>query len=36
MIGRTPFWIPILVGVIAVAWIVPLVGLVMTSLRPAG
>ncbi|SCX22102.1 MULTISPECIES: carbohydrate ABC transporter permease [Agrobacterium] len=36
MIGRTPLWIPILVGLIAIAWIVPLVGLVMTSLRPAG
>lgn len=36
MIGRAPPWIPILVGVIAVAWIVPLVGLVMTSLRPPG
>lgn len=36
MIGRTPAWIPVFVGLVALAWIVPLVGLVMTSLRPPG
>jgi ABC-type glycerol-3-phosphate transport system permease component len=34
MIGRAPRWIPILVGIISVIWILPLFGIVVTSLRP--
>ncbi len=36
MKNRNPIWIPISVGIIAFAWIIPLIGLVVTSLRPAG
>lgn len=36
MYMRAPRWVPYLVGVIALLWIVPLFGLVMTSIRPAG
>ena len=35
MMGRPPPWVPLLVGIIALVWIVPLVGLALTSLRPA-
>lgn len=34
MIGRTPSWILPVVALVALVWIVPLVGLVITSLRP--
>lgn len=36
MKGRSSPWIPALVGIVAVIWIVPLIGLVLTSLRPPG
>ncbi len=35
MIGRTPYWIVILVGVIACVWVVPVLGIVVTSIRPS-
>ncbi len=34
MIGKAPRWVPILVGGISVLWIVPLLGIVITSIRP--
>ncbi|ACM38316.1 MULTISPECIES: carbohydrate ABC transporter permease [Rhizobium/Agrobacterium group] len=36
MNARAPLWIPVLVGLLAILWIVPVVGLVLTSIRPAG
>ena len=36
MINRHSLWIPVVVGALAVAWIIPLVGLLLTSLRPPG
>lgn len=36
MSGRSTFWIPLIVGAVAFLWIIPLVGLVLTSLRPPG
>ncbi|MEO8884138.1 MAG: carbohydrate ABC transporter permease [Devosia sp.] len=35
MIGKAPRWIPIVVGLISILWIVPLLGIVITSIRPA-
>ena len=35
MIGKAPRWIPIGVGLISILWIVPLLGIVITSIRPA-
>ncbi|MFD1198649.1 carbohydrate ABC transporter permease [Brucella gallinifaecis] len=32
---RAPWWVPLLVGTMAFLWIIPVIGLVMTSLRPA-
>jgi ABC-type glycerol-3-phosphate transport system permease component len=34
MIGRIPWWTVIVVGVIACIWVVPVLGIVATSLRP--
>ena len=34
MIGRPPAWISLTVGAIAIIWVIPLVGIVVTSLRP--
>ena len=34
MIGRAPRWTVIVVGVIAIIWIIPIVGIVVTSIRP--
>jgi ABC-type glycerol-3-phosphate transport system permease component len=34
MIGRAPRWVPLLVGVFALLWIVPMIGIVVTSIRP--
>ena len=35
MIGKAPRWIPIVVGIISILWIIPLLGIVVTSIRPA-
>lgn len=34
MIGKAPRWIPVLVSVIALIWAIPLLGIVVTSIRP--
>jgi ABC-type glycerol-3-phosphate transport system permease component len=34
MIGRAPRWPIIIVGIVAFIWIIPIVGIVMTSIRP--
>ena len=34
MIGRTPRWTVIVVGVVAFIWIIPIIGVVVTSFRP--
>ena len=34
MIGKAPRWIPILVAVISILWIIPLLGIFITSIRP--
>lgn len=34
MIGNAPRWVPIVVGVIACLWVIPILGIVVTSLRP--
>ena len=34
MIGKAPRWVPILVGVVSILWIIPLLGIVITSIRP--
>lgn len=34
MIGRPPAWISLTVGAIAIIWVIPLVGIVVTSVRP--
>jgi len=34
MIGKAPRWIPIVVGLISIVWIIPLLGIVITSIRP--
>ncbi len=34
MIGRSPRWVVVLVGVIAFVWIIPIIGVVVTSVRP--
>jgi ABC-type glycerol-3-phosphate transport system permease component len=34
MIGRAPAWTTIVVGVVAFIWIIPIVGIVVTSIRP--
>jgi ABC-type glycerol-3-phosphate transport system permease component len=34
MIGKAPRWVPIVVWVISILWIVPLVGILVTSIRP--
>jgi alpha-glucoside transport system permease protein len=36
MVMRAPRWVPVFVGLIALIWIVPLAGLALTSIRPAG
>lgn len=36
MTGRAPIWIIGLVGAIAILWVVPIVGIVATSVRPPG
>ena len=36
MIGRPPRWIPIAVWAISVIWMIPLIGIVITSIRPQG
>ena len=35
MIGKAPRWVPVVVGVMSIIWIVPLIGIVVTSVRPA-
>ena len=34
MIGKAPRWVPIVVGLISIVWIIPLLGIVVTSVRP--
>lgn len=34
MIGKAPRWIPVVVGIVSIIWIVPLLGIVITSIRP--
>ena len=34
MIGKPPRWVPIAVGVISILWMIPLLGIVITSIRP--
>lgn len=34
MIGKAPRWIPIVVGLISIIWIIPLLGIIVTSIRP--
>lgn len=34
MIGRVPRWPIVIMGIVAFVWIIPIVGIVMTSLRP--
>lgn len=34
MIGRTPYWTVVVVGIIATLWIIPVLGIVVTSIRP--
>lgn len=34
MIGKAPRWVPIVVGLISIIWIIPLLGIVITSIRP--
>lgn len=34
MIGRVPYWTVAVVGVIAFIWIIPVIGIVVTSIRP--
>ena len=34
MIGKAPRWVPVVVGVLSIIWIVPLIGIVVTSVRP--
>lgn len=36
MTGRTTIWVPAVVGIFAFIWIIPLIGLLLTSLRPPG
>ena len=36
MIGKPPRWIPVTVWVISIVWMIPLVGIVVTSIRPEG
>lgn len=36
MIGRAPWWTTIIVGVVAFIWIIPVLGIVVTSIRPPG
>jgi ABC-type glycerol-3-phosphate transport system permease component len=34
MIGKAPRWIPIVVGLVSILWIIPLLGIIITSVRP--
>ncbi|MEO8883173.1 MAG: carbohydrate ABC transporter permease [Devosia sp.] len=34
MIKNPPLWVPVVVGLFAIVWIIPAVGIVVTSLRP--
>ena len=34
MIGRVPYWTVFVVGIIAVIWVIPVLGIVVTSFRP--
>ena len=36
MIGKPPRWIPIAVWALSIIWIIPLLGIVVTSVRPEG
>jgi ABC-type glycerol-3-phosphate transport system permease component len=36
MIGKAPPWVPIMTWALAVLWIIPLLGIVITSIRPEG
>jgi len=36
MIGKSPRWVPIVTWVLSIIWIIPLVGIVVTSIRPEG
>lgn len=35
MIGKPPRWIPIVVAIISILWVIPLLGIIVTSIRPA-
>ena len=34
MIDKAPRWVPIVVGIISILWIIPLLGIIVTSVRP--
>jgi ABC-type glycerol-3-phosphate transport system permease component len=34
MIGRAPRWVVFTVGAIAFIWIIPIIGVIVTSVRP--
>jgi len=34
MIGRAPRWPIVILGIVAVIWVIPIIGIVMTSIRP--
>ncbi|MFY8030526.1 MAG: carbohydrate ABC transporter permease, partial [Devosia sp.] len=34
MIGRVPRWPTVIVGIVAVIWVIPIIGIVATSIRP--
>ena len=36
MIGRTPRWIPVVVWIVALIWAIPILGILVTSIRPPG
>jgi len=36
MIGKAPRWVPVVVGILSIIWVIPLVGIVVTSIRPEG
>ncbi|MEK1901347.1 MAG: carbohydrate ABC transporter permease, partial [Rhizobium sp.] len=34
MIGKAPRWIIVVVGIVAFIWVIPIMGIVVTSFRP--
>jgi len=36
MIGKSPRWVPVVAWTLSLIWIVPLIGIVVTSIRPEG